>query len=257
MTFEKAKKRGRPAQLLQVAELHGFVEFLRRQERSELQDEVMMFLLKKDFNFELLSEPQQVLVKEALKPYREHTRLVLLADQLESEKNKSEYEKKFLKLYDDYECGLLEKTDVNLLKTMCTRYLNFKAQKLDVSDLELYLSQIQKNEAKKKRTAENRRKFEVGGAVLAACKELQIGSNSSSESIKDMFIEYHRYFHRMRATRFFAEASRLTSSYRLEDDVIVIALNNLSKYTHDGKSITTIEIEKAILEVNELRNKKY
>jgi hypothetical protein len=43
MTFEKAKKRGRPAQLLQVAELHGFVEFLRRQERSELQDEVMMF----------------------------------------------------------------------------------------------------------------------------------------------------------------------------------------------------------------------
>jgi hypothetical protein len=27
MTFEKAKKRGRPAQLLQVAELHGFVEF--------------------------------------------------------------------------------------------------------------------------------------------------------------------------------------------------------------------------------------
>lgn len=72
-----------------------------------------------------------------------------------------------------------------------------------------------------------------------------------------MFIEYHRYFHRMRATRFFAEASRLTSSYRLEDDVIVIALNNLSKYTHDGKSITTIEIEKAILEVNELRNKKY
>jgi hypothetical protein len=54
-----------------------------------------MFLLKKDFNFELLSEPQQVLVKEALKPYREHTRLVLLADQLESEKNKSEYEKKF------------------------------------------------------------------------------------------------------------------------------------------------------------------
>ncbi|MEX7656073.1 hypothetical protein, partial [Pseudomonas aeruginosa] len=91
-----------------------------------LQDEVMMFLLKKDFNFELLSEPQQVLVKEALKPYREHTRLVLLADQLESEKNKSEYEKKFLKLYDDYECGLLEKADVNLLKTMCTRYLNFK-----------------------------------------------------------------------------------------------------------------------------------
>lgn len=28
MTQEKAKKRGRPAQLLQMAELHAFVEFL-------------------------------------------------------------------------------------------------------------------------------------------------------------------------------------------------------------------------------------
>ncbi|MHA3053660.1 hypothetical protein, partial [Acinetobacter sp. ANC 4640] len=255
-----AKKRGRPAQLLEIAELRKFVEFLifsQHRECTELQNQVIEYLNDKDFNFELLSEAQQILVKEALKPYREHTRLVLLAKQLESEKNKSEYEKKFLQLYEDYEYGSLNKADVNLLKTMCTRYLNFKAQKLDVSDLELYLSQIQKNEAKKKRTAENRRKFEVGGAVLAACKELRIGSNSSSESIKDMFIEYHRYFHRMRATRFFAEASHLTRNYELEDDVIVRALNNLSKYTHDGKSITTIAIENAILEVNELRNKKY
>jgi hypothetical protein len=28
MTLEKAKKRGRPSQLLQMAELHAFVEFL-------------------------------------------------------------------------------------------------------------------------------------------------------------------------------------------------------------------------------------
>lgn len=28
MTLEKTKKRGRPAQLLQVAELHAFVEYL-------------------------------------------------------------------------------------------------------------------------------------------------------------------------------------------------------------------------------------
>ena len=41
MTQEKAKKRGRPAQLLQIAELHAFVEFLlEKRDRSELQNQV-------------------------------------------------------------------------------------------------------------------------------------------------------------------------------------------------------------------------
>jgi hypothetical protein len=41
MTLEKPKKRGRPAQLLQVAELHGFVEFLLEKDpRTELQNQV-------------------------------------------------------------------------------------------------------------------------------------------------------------------------------------------------------------------------
>ena len=42
MTLEKPKKRGRPAQLLQVAELHGFVEFLLEKDpRTELQNQVI------------------------------------------------------------------------------------------------------------------------------------------------------------------------------------------------------------------------
>ena len=45
MTQEKAKKRGRPAQLLQIAELHAFVEFLlEKRDRSELQNQVIMSL---------------------------------------------------------------------------------------------------------------------------------------------------------------------------------------------------------------------
>jgi hypothetical protein len=38
--MEKAKKRGRPAQLLQIAELHAFVEFL------EQQEQLLIFNLK-------------------------------------------------------------------------------------------------------------------------------------------------------------------------------------------------------------------
>jgi hypothetical protein len=83
MTLEKAKKRGRPSQLLQMAELHAFVEFLLEKDpRSELQNQVIDALQAEDFNFEMLSEAQQILVKEALKPYREHLKLQLLFDEL-------------------------------------------------------------------------------------------------------------------------------------------------------------------------------
>ena len=97
MTQEKAKKRGRPAQLLQMAELHAFVEFLSEKDpRTELQNQVIDALQAEDFNFGMLSEAQQILVKEALKPYREHLKLQLLFDKLSKNPRQTEYEKKFL-----------------------------------------------------------------------------------------------------------------------------------------------------------------
>ena len=100
MTQEKAKKRGRPAQLLQVAELHAFVEFLSEKDsRTELQNQVIDSLQAEDFNFEMLSEAQQILVKEALKPYRQHLKLQLLFDELSKNPRQTEYEEKFLELY--------------------------------------------------------------------------------------------------------------------------------------------------------------
>ena len=145
MEMEKAKKRGRPAQLLQRAELHAFVDFLlENNRRTELQNQVIDALEAEDFNFEMLSEAQQILVKEALKPYREHLKLQLLFDELVRTPGRTKYEEKFLELYQDYKKDDLDPAEMNILKTMCTRYLNFKAQKLEYSDLELYLSQIQK-----------------------------------------------------------------------------------------------------------------
>lgn len=83
MEMEKAKKRGRPAQLLQIAELHAFVEFLEQQEQlSDLQSQVLKALNSVDCNFEELTQTDQVLVKEALKPYREHLKLKLLFEEL-------------------------------------------------------------------------------------------------------------------------------------------------------------------------------
>lgn len=194
MDMNKTKKRGRPAQLLQVSELHAFVEFLlAKNARTELQNQVIAALQRTGFIFAMLAEAEQVLVKEALKPYREHTKLRLLAEQLKLEKKHSDYEAKFLVLYSDYEKGCLDSAALNILKTMCTRYLKFKAQKLELRDLELYLSQIQKSDASKKRKAENNRKFGLGGAVISAYKELGIDLDQLSlGEVKSKIVQDHK-----------------------------------------------------------------
>jgi hypothetical protein len=43
----------------------------------------------------MLSEAQQILVKEALKPYREHLKLQLLFDELVRTPGRTKYEEKF------------------------------------------------------------------------------------------------------------------------------------------------------------------
>lgn len=204
MTVEKAKKRGRPAQLLQVAELHAFVEYLLEKDpRTDLQNQVIDALQAEDFNFEMLSEAQQILVKEALKPYREHLKLQLLFDELSKNPRQTEYEEKFLELYKRYQKDILDPAETNILKTMCMRYLNFKAQKLEYSDLELYLSQIEKKEAGKKRKAENQRKFEVGGGLLSAYKVKN-----------DDALDTEKFLKRVRADGYLAGQIRQTKIYK-------------------------------------------
>lgn len=171
MTLEKTKKRGRPAQLLQMAELHAFVEYLlKKKDRSELQNDVIEILQSEDYDFDQLSEAQQILVRESLKPYREHVKLDLLFQGLSAQYHHSAYERKLMQLLEDYRDNDLRGSDFNILKTMANRYLSFKAHKLQLSDLELYLSQLEKKEAKKKRTAQDHRKFELGGGVLSVYK---------------------------------------------------------------------------------------
>ena len=245
MTLEKPKKRGRPAQLLQVAELHGFVEFLlERHPRTELQNQVIDVLQADDFNFEMLSEAQQILVKEALKPYREHLKLQLLFDELSKNPRQTEYEEKFLELYKRYQKDILDPAETNILKTMCMRYLNFKAQKLEYSDLELYLSQIEKKEAGKKRKAENQRKFEVGGGVLSAYKVKN-----------DDALDTEKFLKRVRADGYLAGQIRQTKIYKKvwamdlnpkeKTELLFEVLNQLTLFqqTADGVKILDLAIK--------------
>ena len=247
MTQEKAKKRGRPAQLLQIAELHAFVEFLlEKRDRSELQNQVITALQTEDFNFDMLSEAQQILVKEALKPYREHLKLKLLFEELNNLPLKTEYEQKIVDLYQDDQKGNLDLAERNILKTMCTRYYRFKAQQLKLKDLELYLSQIQKKDAGKKRKAENQRKFEVGGGVLSIYKI----KNDDPLDVTALLNRISSNAHlagKLRQSKIFKRVWALDLDAKEKSELLFEVLDQLALYGNKGETVKFVDfaIEKA------------
>ncbi len=253
MTQEKAKKRGRPAQLLQVAELHDFVEFLLEKDpRSELQNQVIDALQAEEFNFDMLSEAQQILVKEALKPYREHLKLKLLFEELNVLAKKTEYEAKFIELYQEYQKNELAISELNILKTMCTRYYRFKAQQLELKDLELYLGQIKKKDAGKKRKAENQRKFELGGAVLAAFKDLGMDiSESTPEQIRNRIKNVTKFHNDVLKSKVYQEVKNYKNEYFERNKLFIDVLEGLHTWKKEGMTLTQIEIEKVLRKNNE------
>lgn len=248
MTLDKSKKRGRPAQLLQIAELHAFVDYLsQKKDRSELQNDVIAMLRAENFNFDSLSEAEQILVKEALKPYREHMKLNLLFDEVSVQYPQTSYEKKFVQLFEAYRDNELSGADFNILKTMATRYLSFKAHKLELSDLELYLSQIQKKEANKKRTAENHRKFELGGAVLAAFKELGIDiSESTPEQVKNRIKNVTKFHNDVVKSKVYQEVKNYKNEYFERNKLFHQVLEGLNTWKKEGELLSVIEIKKAL-----------
>lgn len=248
MEMEKAKKRGRPAQLLQIAELHAFVEFLEQQEQlSDLQSQVLKALNSVDCNFEELTQTDQVLVKEALKPYREHLKLKLLFEELNNLPLKTEYEQKFLDLYELFQKNALDQMELNILKTLATRYLNFKAQKLEYSDLELYLSQLQKKDAGKKRKAENQRKFELGGAVLVAFKKLNIDiSNDTPQQITNRIVNTTKLHNEVRKSLIFKDVKTYKNEYFEANKLFIQVLEGLHTWQKGGELLSVIEIKKAL-----------
>mgnify|MGYP000694542757 CR=1 FL=1 len=253
MTQEKAKKRGRPAQLLQRAELHAFVDFLlETSRRTELQNQVIDALEDEDFNFEMLSEAQQILVKEALKPYREHLKQQLLFDELSTLPKLTEYEAKFIELFQSYQNQELGNSELNILKTMCTRYYRFKSQQLQLKDLELYLSQIQKKDAREKRKAENHRKFELGGAVLAAFKELGIDiSQDTPEQIKNRIQNTKKFHDDVIKSKIYQEVKSYKNGYFERNKLFHQVLEGLNTWKKEGELLSVIEIKKALVKNQE------
>lgn len=248
METVKVKKRGRPAQLLQVAELKSFVEYLEKKtELSEVERSFMASLINVDYRFEELSDVHQVLLKEALKPYREHLKLQLLFEELSQNSSHTEYERKFLQLYYRHQENNLTLSEINIMKVMCNRYQKFKAQKLEYKDLEFYLSQIHKKEKGQQRRAENQRKFELGGAVLAAYKKLNIDiSADTSDQITNRIVNTSRFNKEIRQTKVFEEVKKHKNNYFELNNLFISTIEGLATWSKAGTSLAAIEIKKTL-----------
>lgn len=248
METVKVKKRGRPAQLLQVAELKSFVEYLEKKtELSEIERSFMASLINVDYRFEELSDVHQVLLKEALKPYREHLKLQLLFEELSQNSSHTEYERKFLQLYYRHQENNLTLSEINIMKVMCNRYQKFKAQKLEYKDLEFYLSQIQKKEQGQQRRAENQRKFELGGAVLAAFKKMNMDiSTHTPEQVMNRIVNRFIFHNKVRQTKIFEEVKKHKSNYFEQNNLFISTIEGLETWSKGGISLASIEITKTL-----------
>ena len=164
----------------------------------------------------------------------------MLFDELSILAKPTEYEAKFIELYQAYQNNELSISELNILKTMCIRYYRFKAQQLQLKDLKIYLSQIQKKDEGKKRKAENQRKFEVGGGVLSSYKVKNDEMLDTEKFIKRVNID--RYLvGKFRQSKIFKKvwAFDLPTSDKYE--LLFEVLNQLTLYGNKGETVKFLD----------------
>ena len=168
------KKRGRPALLLNKAELIAYSDYVKKYNvRDQVTQNAVHEIQAAQFEMQNLSPSALVIVKQAIKPFRQLQKVELLYQELSKSTSHDFFEKKFVELYQQYQRTPEDQT-LNVLKTMATQYLRFKDNKADENSLKLYLSQLEKKENKAKRNADNKKKFELGGALLSLLKTKNI-----------------------------------------------------------------------------------
>ncbi|MBF7686523.1 hypothetical protein I2F17_11915 [Acinetobacter sp. B10A] len=100
-------------------------------------------------------------------------------------------------------------------------------------------------EAQKRRNEENRRKYEVGGAVLALFKELNVDIESkSAEVLKNMLKNEILFTHRIKRTEIYKQSLELTKHTEQARVLFLQALNDLPTYTLSDEKIHLVLLNK-------------
>ena len=131
MQNSESKKPGRPALLLNKAELIAYVDYVRK---YKIWDQVTQNAVREiqasQFEMQNLSPTALVIVKQAIKPFRQLQKVELLYQELSKTTSHDFFEKKFVELYKQYQRHPEDQT-LNILKTMATQYQKKKKNKVD------------------------------------------------------------------------------------------------------------------------------
>lgn len=99
-------------------------------------------------------------------------------------------------------------------------------------------------EAQKKRNAENKLKYELGGAVLAARKELGLSiDHLEPEKIKNIIINNQRFYDMISQTTLYQYIHPITGNYFQTRKLLVQVMNRLCEYTHQGTKLYITEVK--------------
>ena len=104
-----------------------------------------------------------------------------------------------------------------------------------------------KKETKKKRTAEDHRKYQLGGAVIAAFKKLNIDiSNEKPEQITNRIVNTKRFQDEVRKSEIFKEVLKHKKGYFDANKLFIQVLEGLHTRKKNGEPLTVIEIKNAV-----------
>lgn len=100
-------------------------------------------------------------------------------------------------------------------------------------------------EAQKKRNEENRRKYEIGGAVLAAFKKLDINIEvDTPEQIHNRIVNSYQFVSKVKRTTIFKQVTQHQKNQFKQRDLFFDVLESLSTWTYQNEEIFQIEIKK-------------
>ena len=251
MQNSESKKRGRPALLLNQLELKAYVDYVRKYKIwDQVTQNAVHEIQASQFEMQNLSPTALVIVKQAIKPFRELQKVELLYQQLCKTTSHDFFQKKFVELYQQYQSTREDQT-LNVLKTMATQYLRFKDNKVDENSLKLYLSQLEKKENKAKRNADNKKKFELGGALLALLKtkNIDVTKLTAAQMIRAIFNEDIQFNLANRNTIIFQEMLNVGLSETQAKTLFPLVLDQLTDYRdEDGLPIYLKQIIRTMAE---------
>jgi len=251
MQNSESKKRGRPALLLNQVELEAYVDYVRKYKIwDQVTQNAVHEIQAAQFEMQNLSPPALVIVKQAIKPFREHQKVELLYQELCKTTSHDFFQKKFVELYQQHQQNPDEQI-LNVLKTMATQYLRFKNNKVDENSLKLYLSQLEKKENKAKRNADNKKKFELGGALLALLKtkNIDVTKLTAAQMVRAIFNEDIQFNLANRNTIIFQEMLNVGLSDTKAKDLFPVVLDQLTDYRdEDGLPIYLKQIIRTMAE---------